>query len=448
MLIQITKQNISEYVLRNKPVPKNHILNILDAPEKISTCADYYKSVRKRSVELCTPLSTEDFVVQPVTDVSPPKWHLAHITWFFENFILVPHMSGYKVFNDSYNYLFNSYYESVGKKALRTNRGNLTRPSVDEIMRYRQYVDKYLIEFLENERKLIPSLKYLLQLGLNHEEQHQELLLTDIKYILGNNPLFPEYSKSKNRKEEPVKELSFTEIKEGLYPIGYSGNGFCFDNERGHHIVFLHNYRIANRLINNGEYLEFMKDGAYDNFRYWLSDGWDWVKNNQVKAPEYWHKINNHWHSYTLSGLQKIRPNDPVTHVSFYEADAFARWKRLRLPTEFEWETACNIISPEIPGSANFAETGNYEPVNSRKNPQFYGDAWEWTNSAYLPYPFYKQEAGALGEYNGKFMINQMVLRGGSCATPKRHIRRTYRNFFQPDKRWQFTGIRLAQTIE
>lgn len=417
--------------------------------EKENKSAQSFLSIRQQTLKLCEPLCTEDFVVQPVEDVSPPKWHLGHTTWFFENFILAPHKKNYKVFNDKFNYIFNSYYESVGKRVLRTNRGNLTRPAVEEIIRYREHVDEQLSDFLTNTESLAPQLSYLLNLGLNHEQQHQELLVTDIKYILGNNPLFPEYLKNSDslthNDSAPLKE-NYIEIEEGVYQAGYSGNGFCFDNEKGVHGIFLHSFRLRDRLITNAEYLDFIEAGGYADFRWWLADGWDWVKQNKITAPEYWHKIDNEWHNYMLAGLKKVTPGAPVTHISFYEADAFARWKGKRLPTEYEWEVAASLLNPEIPKQANFLESGNYMPAApAENNPQLFGDAWEWTNSAYLPYPYYHQEKGALGEYNGKFMVNQMVLRGGSCATPRSHIRHTYRNFFQPCKRWQFTGIRLAE---
>ncbi len=379
-------------------------------------------------------------------DVSPPKWHLAHTTWFFETFVL-SNSPGYKVFNDDYGFLFNSYYESVGKRVLRVNRGLMTRPTIDEVMDFRQFVDERMEAFLTSGS--VPSdLLPVIELGLQHEQQHQELLLYDIKYILGHNPLFPPYRE--NGPSQPSgspAELHFLPVGEGLYEIGYEGNEFHFDNEEGVHKTFLHDFAIANRLVTNGEYLEFIQDGGYSDFRHWLSEGWEWVKAGQIKAPHYWYEIDGQWHNYTLHGLQKVDPNLPVAHVSYFEADAFARWKGLRLPTEFEWEVACRKYAPEIPESANFVDQRQFGPTVESDEYQFYGNLWQWTSSSYLAYPYFKTVEGAIGEYNGKFMVNQMVLRGGSYATSSNHIRPTYRNFFHPNLRWLFNGIRLAKHI-
>lgn len=402
-----------------------------------------YLFIRKATTAICSLLSVEDHVVQPVLFVSPPKWHLGHSTWFFEQFVLVPYNKSYEPFNRNYNYLFNSYYESVGKRVLRTNRGNITRPGIEEVLQYRSYVDEAMMDMLQAE--LPAEILRIIELGLNHEQQHQELLYTDIKYILGNNPLLPAYTTTHENTGHPRKE-DYIEVKEGIYEIGYSSNGFCFDNEKGAHKVFLHAFRYMDRLITNGEYLEFMDAGGYSNSLLWLAEGWDWVQMNNVHSPMYWHLTENDWHYYTLGGLKKIDHYAPVTHISFYEADAYARWSGKRLLTEFEWEAACQLKHEDIPADSNFVDAGILTPRSARHD-QMLGDAWEWTNSAYLPYPYYKQEKGALGEYNGKFMINQMVLRGGSCVTPRDHIRITYRNFFHPDERWQFTGIRLAENI-
>lgn len=377
-----------------------------------------YRRIRARSVEICEPLETEDFVVQPVVDVSPPKWHLGHTTWFFETFILIPNLDGYQVFNSQYNFVFNSYYETIGARVIRTDRGNLSRPSVADIFQYRKYVDEQMETFLLN-NDLSDDLQKLFELGLNHEQQHQELLLTDIKYILGHNPLFPAYSENfplENSEPENLEMLSF---KEGIYEIGFEGEGFCFDNELNRHKVYLNDFQISNRLVTNSEYLEFMNDGGYENFRHWHAEGWDWVKENHAKAPLYWHFIEGKWMLYTLNGLKEITPDESVCHINFFEASAFASWKEMRLPTEAEWEVA----------------SGKFD----------WGKRWEWTGSAYLPYPGFAKEEGAVGEYNGKFMVNQMVLRGASLATPKGHSRKTYRNFFPTSLQWQFTGIRLAK---
>ncbi|MBS0032215.1 ergothioneine biosynthesis protein EgtB [Chitinophaga sp. 2R12] len=378
-----------------------------------------YETVRRRTEQICAPLKTEDYVVQPVVDVSPPKWHLGHTTWFFETFILIPNAKDYTVFDPQYNYVFNSYYESVGARVIRTNRGNLSRPAVEDIMRYRKHVDAAMIAFLET-TALTAELQALFTLGLNHEEQHQELLYTDIKYILGHNPLFPAYDPS--RKDiSPVNNPSgsWLNMEAGIYDIGFTGEGFCFDNELGRHKVYLNDYAISNTLVTNTEYLDFIQAGGYQDFRYWHAEGWDWVKTNQAGSPMYWYNIEGQWMHYTWQGLQPLMPDAPVAHISYYEAAAYAAWKGCRLPTEFEWEAAAPLLS--------------------------WGLRWEWTESAYLPYPGFAKAPGAIGEYNGKFMISQMVLRGGSEVTSPNHSRITYRNFFHPSLRWQFTGIRLAR---
>ena len=377
-----------------------------------------YLEIRGYSEEICAPLEIEDYVVQPIVDVSPPKWHLGHTTWFFETFILLPNFPDYQVFDPQYNFVFNSYYETIGTRVIRTDRGNLSRPSVSEVYQYRKYVDDQMKIFLQSEW-MKESIEPLLELGLNHEQQHQELLLTDIKYILGHNPLFPAYTKEKRSVKSMHEETRMIRFSEGVYEIGFKGEGFCFDNELGRHKVFLNEFEIASQLVTNGDYLEFMEAGGYSDFRHWHAEGWDWVKQNHVKSPLYWHYIDDRWQHYTLNGLEEIDLHAPLCHISFYEASAFASWKGMRLPTEAEWEIASHHFD--------------------------WGSRWEWTNSAYLPYPHFKKEAGAVGEYNGKFMVNQMVLRGASEATPKGHSRNTYRNFFQTNLKWQFTGIRLAQ---
>jgi ergothioneine biosynthesis protein EgtB len=377
-----------------------------------------YKEVRQRTEKICSYLQTEDYVVQPVVDVSPPKWHIGHVTWFFETFILKPYFMGYQEYNPDYNYVFNSYYETVGTRVIRTDRGNLSRPTVIEIYSYRKYVDEAMEGFLCGE--VSDDVKELLILGFNHEEQHQELLMTDIKFILGHNPLFPAYNKNYTAPRiDEGEDDAFISMDEGIYEIGFNGDGFCFDNELNRHKVYLNAYEISPKLVTNAEYLEFINSGGYHDFRHWHAEGWDWVKTNKVEAPLYWHLIDNEWHNYTYHGLEPLHLKDPVTHISYFEAYAYASWKGLRLPTEFEWEA-----------------------VSSKFN---WGRRWEWTESSYLPYPGFAKAPGAIGEYNGKFMVNQKVLRGASEVTPPGHSRATYRNFFQTNLRWQFTGIRLAR---
>ncbi len=388
--------------------------------------SEHYKQVRQRSKDVCANLQTEDYVVQPVVDVSPPKWHLGHTTWFWEEFVLKPNDENYEQFNPNYNYVFNSYYESAGTRVIRTDRGNLSRPSVSDIYKYRAHVDAAMQNFLSRmnngqtlqKRQTDKALYDLIILGLNHEEQHQELLATDIKYILGNNPLFPAlYNQEKKSSAQTKNE--WIHIDEGVYDIGFEGEGFCFDNELNRHKVYLNDYSIASELVTNKEYLEFINAGGYKNFIYWHMEGWEWVKANKIESPMYWHLIDGEWMNYTLNGLLPVDWNEPVCHISFYEAYAYASWKGLRLPTEAEWEVAATKFN--------------------------WGRRWEWTESAYLPYPGFSKAPGAIGEYNGKFMVSQKVLRGASEVTPPNHSRVTYRNFFHPPLRWQFTGIRLAK---
>jgi len=379
---------------------------------------EQYRTVRQASEAICRPLKTEDYVVQPVADVSPPKWHLGHTTWFWETFVLMKYDLAYKVFNPDYNYVFNSYYETIGARVIRTDRGNLSRPSVEDIYSYRKYVDAAMDRLLSCDVS-DNVLRDTVLLGLNHEQQHQELLWTDIKYILGHNPLFPALSE-KNVDDVHVSGASgFVHMPAGIYEIGFGGEEFCFDNEMARHKVYLNAYEIASTTVTNTEFLDFMKAGGYEDFRYWHAEGWDWVKSNHVRAPLYWHLIEDKWYYYTLAGLRPVDTGAPVCHISYYEAAAYAAWKGLRLPTEGEWEAASEKFS--------------------------WGRRWEWTESAYLPYPGFKKAEGAIGEYNGKFMVSQMVLRGASVATPAHHSRKTYRNFFHPHLRWQFTGIRLAR---
>jgi ergothioneine biosynthesis protein EgtB len=377
----------------------------------------HFLEVRKQTELICKPLQVEDYVVQPVVDVSPPKWHLGHTTWFFETMILLPYCPNYKAYDENYNYIFNSYYESIGNRVIRTNRGNLSRPSVAAVYQYRKFVDQAMQQFLENE--LSTEVRIIFELGLQHEQQHQELLVTDIKYILGHNPLFPAYNETDLTLKTTFEKPTWISIEEGIYEIGFDGTGFCFDNELSRHKVYLNSFQISSALVTNQEYLDFINTGGYENFRHWHADGWDWVQKNNSTAPMYWYFINNEWYNYTLNGLKQIEWMEPVTHINFYEAFAFASWSKKRLPTEAEWEVA---------------------------NTKFpWGKRWEWTQSAYLPYPGFTTADDATGEYNGKFMVNQMILRGASIATAKNHSRPTYRNFFPPNLQWQFTGIRLAK---
>lgn len=386
----------------------------------IENLLDFFLETRAHTENLCKPLQIEDYVVQPVADVSPPKWHLGHTTWFFEEFILKHHKEGYTLFSEDFAFVFNSYYESIGKRVVRTDRGNLSRPTVDQVYAYRKYVTDALQELLEGE--ISTEIEKLLTIGIHHEKQHQELLATDIKYILGNNPLMPVYGGEMSFRESAIKPNTpeWIEIPEGVYEIGHATNDFCYDNELGLHKVYIHDFKISTTLITNGEWIDFINAAGYNTPLLWHAEGWDWVQTNEIKAPMYWHNVNGVWHQYTLkNGLQEVCREDTLSHISYYEAFAFAQWRGLRLPTEFEWEVASSHLN--------------------------WGDRWEWTESAYLPYPGYTKEEGALGEYNGKFMVNQKVLRGGSVATPSKHTRHTYRNFFQTGLRWQFTGLRLAQ---
>ena len=385
---------------------------------KMSLISEQYRTVRARSVEICSRLEREDYVVQPIVDVSPPKWHLGHTTWFFETLILLPNVPGYHVFHPEYHFVFNSYYESLGTRVIRTDRGNLSRPTVDEVYQYRDYVDSAMMKFLDaeiNDRQIVE----LVHLGLNHEEQHQELLWYDIKYILGHNPLFPPYHDKTIEENLIATAEGWHTINAGVYEVGFVGNGFHFDNEEGRHRTFLEQASISRALVTNREYLEFMAADGYKRFEFWHAEGWDWVKTNFIETPLYWYEIDGVWYRYGLNGLKALEPNEPVMHISFYEAWAYAQWKGVRLPTEFEWEIAASELN--------------------------WGKLWEWTESAYLPYPGFKRVPGPVGEYNGKFMINQKVLRGASIATAPRHSRTTYRNFFHPQLRWMYSGIRLAK---
>jgi ergothioneine biosynthesis protein EgtB len=403
-----------------------------------------YSLVRQTSLDICASLTVEDHSLQPMADASPAKWHLAHTSWFFETFVLSEFGRDYRAFHPAYRNLFNSYYNAVGERPLRALRHILSRPSLDEVHAYRAYVDDAMLHLLQDE--LAPEAMQLLAIGMNHEQQHQELILTDVKNGLWSNPLRPAYREmpsSRRPGSTDTRPLRWRSFDEGVYEIGSNGEGFAWDNELPRHKVFLDRFKLASRLVTNAEYLEFLQDGGYQRADLWLSDAWDYIRANGWQAPLYWEQRDGAWWSYTLTGMQPLEMNGPVCHVSFYEADAYARWAGARLATEFEWEVAAR----SCPVTGNLLESGTLHPAPaSAEQPlaQMFGDVWEWTASAYLPYPGFKPAAGAVGEYNGKFMCNQMVLRGGSCATPQSHIRATYRNFFPPHARWQFMGIRLA----
>jgi ergothioneine biosynthesis protein EgtB len=399
-----------------------------------------YQTVRAATATLTAPLAAEDMAVQPMADASPTKWHLAHTTWFFETFILKG-TPNYRPFHPQFEYLFNSYYNTLGPQWYRPHRGLLTRPTVAEILEYRTHVDAGMARLLDSGA----FLEAVVELGLNHEQQHQELMLTDVKYLLSQNPLRPVYHNELDDPRVPQvrtpSAVSWTEGKPGIQAIGYDGSGFAFDNEYPRHDELIRPFRIANRLVTNAEYLAFIADGGYRRPELWLSDGWTARRERGWEAPLYWAEQEGAWWSYTLTGFRPLEGAEPVCHVSFYEADAYARWSGARLPTEAEWE----ISARERPSSGNFVESRRFHPAAGGEETQFFGDVWEWTASPYLAYPGYRPVEGALGEYNAKFMVNQFVLRGGSCATPASHIRATYRNFFPPDARWQFSGIRLAK---
>ncbi len=406
-----------------------------------------YKAVRNFFNILCEPLETEDYVIQSMPDVSPTRWHLAHTSWFFEAFVLQKAIKNYKSLHPQYNFLFNSYYVQIGERFTRANRGFLSRPTVKQVYDYREYVDKNIIDFISNcnEDKLA-EYGPIVEIGINHEQQHQELMLTDIKHVFSMNPLNPVYYDGYPPVVDHIPEMSFKKFAEGIYEIGHPGNDFGYDNEFPRHKIYLKSFALADRLVTNREYIDFIDDGGYKKTELWLSDGFSKAEQNNWQAPLYWEKKDGEWWNFKLNGFHKVDFNEPVCHISFYEADAFARWSGYRLPTEAEWEKAAE----NIPVSGNFVEDGYFHPVplsGSELLNQMYGDVWEWTMSPYVPYPGYKTLPGALGEYNGKFMSNQMILRGGSCATSSSHIRRYYRNFFYPESRWQFMGLRLAKDI-
>ncbi|RUO25981.1 ergothioneine biosynthesis protein EgtB [Aliidiomarina minuta] len=401
-----------------------------------------YKEVRMQSLRLTEGLSDEDMLLQSMPDASPTKWHLAHTSWFFETFLLQPHLSAYQVFDDSYQYLFNSYYDSVGERHPRPERGLLSRPSLRQVLAYREHVDKAMQQLLKQkpDKKILDALT----IGLHHEMQHQELMLTDIKHALASNPYgLPELTPEANN--NTPTDSTFTHFKGGLIYIGTdSDHEFAYDCEQPRHQVFLHEFNLRNSLVSNQEWLAFIDDGGYQKPELWLSEGWALCQQEGWQAPLYWRQKDGNWQTMTLQGYRPVHPAEPVCHISYYEADAFARWLDYRLPTEFEWEHAARTQ----PLTGHFADSGIWHPRQPEQQPglkQMHGDVWEWTQSAFAPYPGFQPPKGALGEYNGKFMINQMVLRGGSCATAHQQMRFSYRNFFHPHQRWQFSGLRLAR---
>ncbi len=406
-----------------------------------------YRAVRALSARLCETLVTEDYVVQSMPDVSPTKWHLAHTSWFFETFLLKPHLTGYHSLHPQYDFLFNSYYNTLGERHCRPKRGFLSRPTVEETFAYRAFVDEHMEALLCGaDDAQIAALEPLVTIGLHHEQQHQELMVTDIKHVFSENPLSPVYIVGSSVPSPPTPPLAWVDFPEGLAWVGHEGSGFAFDNEGPRHREFVSAFALASRLVTCGEYRAFMDDGGYARPEFWLSEGWATVQALGWQAPFYWERQDGAWHHFTLSGMHPVDDGEPVCHVSLFEADAYARWAGFRLPTEFEWEVA----SQGLPWAGNFVEGSLFHPQAAPPNApgaltQMFGDVWEWTRSQYTPYPGYAPPPGALGEYNGKFMCNQFVLRGGSCATSETHIRDTYRNFFPPDARWQFTGLRLAQ---
>ena len=417
----------------------------------IAGLRENFRRVRAFTEALAADLAPEDCVVQSMPDVSPAKWHLAHTTWFFETFVLKKWIPTYQPAVPEYAFLFNSYYNAAGDMHRRDLRGLISRPTVDETRRYRASVNAHVMELLgDASDELLTELEPIITLGIHHEQQHQELMLTDIKHVFAQNPLYPIFRKASSKADRPSSPIRFHEFNEQIVEIGHHGPGFFYDNEGPAHRALVPAFAIASRPVTNGEYMAFIEDNAYKRPEFWLSLGWMTVNEQRWEAPLYWQRRDDKWWEFTLSGLRPVEPSEPVTHISYFEADAYVNWAGARLPTEFEWERiAANQL---IDG--NFVEEEYFHPQpcdsdsSAGEIAQLFGDVWEWTRSSYSPYPGFRAEPGALGEYNGKFMCNQYVLRGGSCATSRTHIRPTYRNFFQPEKRWQFTGIRLARDAE
>ena len=404
-----------------------------------------FTDVRADSVQFCSPLEQEDYSLQAMPETSPPKWHLAHTSWFFETFVLKPHVNNYQPFDPAYEVLFNSYYNGIGAQHPRPERGLLSRPVLDEVLAYRRHIDERVLDLLASEHPAGDTIADLVELGTHHEQQHQELFFTDIKYSLSRNPLAPAYREETLATAAAAAELSWLEHAGGTVTVGHESDAFCFDNEQPPHQVLLQPFALADRLVTNGEYMAFVQDGGYRRPELWLSDGWATVQSEHWSVPLYWEQVDDDWYEYTLYGKQPLDPNRPVSHVSGYEADAYARWFDARLPSEFEWEA----LAAHLPTEGQFVESQRLHPdaPTGPEDTQLHGCLWEWTSSAYAPYPGYRPAAGAVGEYNGKFMANQLVLRGGSCVTSRSQLRPSYRNFFYPPDRWQFSGIRLARWL-
>ena len=410
-----------------------------------------YRRVRQFTVDFCAPLAPEDMVVQTRENVSPTKWHLAHTTWFWETFVLREHAPGYEPIDDTYAYLFNSYYIQAGERHCRDQRGYISRPTVEQVLGFRRHVDEAMHALWdEADDATRQQLAPLIELGLQHEQQHQELMVTDLKHVLSVNPLRPAYRSGLAPPEGDAPPLAWHAFDEGLYEIGYDGDGFCYDNEEPRHRAFVEAFELANRPVTNGEFIAFIEDGGYETPALWLSPGWATVQEREWSEPFYWEEKGGGYVYYTLGGERPVNPDAPAVHLSYYEADAFARWAGARLPSEAEWELAAR----SHPVEGHFVGEERFQPIpatdasaggSSDGLHQLFGDVWEWTRSAYGPYPGYEPLPGAIGEYNGKFMSGQYVLRGGSCATSQNHVRPTYRNFFHPDECWQFTGLRLAR---
>jgi ergothioneine biosynthesis protein EgtB len=440
-----------ETLVAESETGQSEVHRMQTASSRSSRLIEQFRQVRDFSTRLCRSLEPEDYVVQSMPDVSPTKWHLAHTSWFFETFVVKVWMQRYRSEVPQYAYLFNSYYNAAGDMHRRDLRGLISRPTVSETYRFRESIDQCVIKLLEQaDESLLSEIEPVLTLGIHHEQQHQELLVTDIKHVFSQNPLYPVFQPNATASEtsRPAPQ-HFVEFDEATVLIGHDGAGFSYDNEGPRHRALVPAFSLSNRLITNGEFLAFMEAGGYTRPEFWLSLGWTTVNEQRWQAPLYWTQRDGAWWNFTLSGFRPVNESEPVTHISYFEADAYANWDGARLPTEFEWEHAASELAIE----GNFVDAQRFHPEPAAGPShdgallQVFGEAWQWTRSAYLPYPGYRAVAGALGEYNGKFMCNQMVLRGGSCATSRSHIRSTYRNFFQPEKRWQFTGIRLARDL-